>query len=156
MGLDRFECCWRTERSNWFGHQSWFFMGRWALGVGASITGFSLSLRSDTTVLLLARCSFWLVIAHALGAAAPEDDLGFVDLEARVVRRGQARRIAHRAVDVDHPAAASADEVVMIVADPVVVAGRGTGRLDPSEETLVGQRRESVVHRLARDRTELC
>ena len=90
-----------------------------------------------------------------VGAAAPVDDLGLVDLVARVVGGRQARGVADRAVDVDHPAAGSADEVVVVVADPVLVAGRRPGRLDAPEEALVGEDAEGVVHRLARDRTDL-
>src|SRR5438046_9364503 len=139
MGLDLVECFWSTERSSWFGHQSWFVMGRWAFGCGASITGFSLSLRSDTTVLLLARCSFWLLSAHARGASAPEDDLGFVDLVAGLVGGGQAGRVAHRAVDVDHRAAGAADEMVVVVAHSVLVASRRPGGLDATQEAFAGQ-----------------
>ena len=91
----------------------------------------------------------------ALGASAPVDDLGFVDLVARVVGGRQARGVADRAVDVDHPAAGSADEVVVVVTDPVLVAGRRPGGLDAPEEALVGEGREGVVHRLTRDGTDL-
>jgi hypothetical protein len=84
----------------------------------------------------------------ALGASAPVDDLGFVDLVAPVVGGRQARGVADRTVDVDHPAAGSADEVVVVVTDPILVAGRRPGRLDAPEEALVGEGREGVVHRL--------
>jgi hypothetical protein len=33
-----------TLRSSWFGHQSWFVLGRGASGLGLGIAGFSLSL----------------------------------------------------------------------------------------------------------------
>src|SRR4029453_6606297 len=87
----------------------------------------------------------------ALGTPAPVDDLGFVDLVPRVVGRRQARDVADRTVDVDHPAAGSADEVVMVVAGPILIAGRRARRLDPPEEALVGEGREGVVHGLPRD-----
>ena len=93
--------------------------------------------------------------ADALGAAAPVDDLGLVDLVARVVGGGEARRVADRAVDVDHPAAGAADQVVVVVADAVLVAGRRAGRLDAPEEALVGEDAEGVVHGLAGDGAEL-
>src|SRR4029450_6004974 len=44
MGFERCEWVWRTERSSWFGHQSLLVRGRLALGVGAGMTGVSLSL----------------------------------------------------------------------------------------------------------------
>src|SRR6266700_7509452 len=100
-------------------------MGRCGLGVGAGITGFSLS---DTSVLLLARCFlrmagcsrrflFWIqgcvahLVSHAacslsaagrgrsrrdtLGTSAPVDHLGFVDLVTRGVG-GLKAGVVHR------------------------------------------------------------
>src|ERR1700730_10053520 len=58
------------------------------------------------------------------GTSAPVDDLGFVDLVARVVGGRQARGVADRTVDVDHPAAGPADEAVVGVIAPGLVAGR--------------------------------
>jgi len=58
-------------------------------------------------------------------------------------------------VDVDHPAAAPADDVVMVVTDSVLVAGRRPGRLDAPQEAIVGEGPEGVVHRLMRDGTDL-
>ncbi len=46
-----------------------------------------------------------MVVPTAVGAAAPVDDLGFVDLVAGIVGGGEARRVADGAVDVDHAAA---------------------------------------------------
>ena len=43
------ECWWSTRRSSWFGHQSWFVLGRPAAGVGLGIAGFSLSLMLSVT-----------------------------------------------------------------------------------------------------------
>src|SRR5437588_5512081 len=83
-----------------------------------------------------------------LGTSAPEDDLGFVDLVARVVGGRQARGVADGTVDVDHPAAGPADEMVVVVSDAVLVAGRRPGGLDAPQETLVGEGRKGVVHRL--------
>ena len=45
------ECACRTLRSSWLGHQSWFVCGRPAFAVGASMTGFSLSLPCSDTLL---------------------------------------------------------------------------------------------------------
>jgi len=59
MGLDRGECWCRTCTFSWFGHQSWFVLGRVRMGVGEEVAGFSLSLpRSDTSILLLFVGSF--------------------------------------------------------------------------------------------------
>src|SRR5205814_10289122 len=51
----------------------------------------------------------------AVGAQAPVDDLGLVDREAVVVGRGQAGRLADRAVDVSDGTARPAHDVMMIV-----------------------------------------
>src|SRR5258708_8372296 len=111
------------------------------------MAGFSLS---DTSVLLLSR-GFVLRGGCTLGASTPVDDLGFVDLVARVVGGRQAGGVADRTVDVDHPAACSADEVVVVVTDPVLVAGRRPGGLDAPEEAPSRESRANVVHRLTRD-----
>ena len=87
-------------------------------------------------------------------AAAPVDDLGFVDLEAVIVVGGEAGHLADRAVDVEHGAAASTDQVMVVVTDSILVAGRRSGRLDPADEVLVDQDAERVVHRLAGDRAD--
>ena len=62
------------------------------------------------------------VAATHSGTSARVDDLGFVDLLAEVVDGRQARGVADRTVDVDHPIAGSTDEVVVVVTDPVLVA----------------------------------
>jgi len=56
--------------------------------------------------------------------ATPIGDLGLVYLVARVVHRRETRRGADRAVDVDYAPAGSADQVVVIVADPIFEASR--------------------------------
>jgi hypothetical protein len=38
--------------------------------------------------------------------------------------------------------------MVVVVVDPVLVAGRGPGGLDAPEEALLGERGQGVVHRL--------
>ena len=70
------------------------------------------------------------------------------------MRRLQARRAADRAVDVGDLAAAPADHVVVVVADPRLEPGRAAGRLDPPGQAGPGQRAEHVVDRLGGDRVE--
>lgn len=87
----------------------------------------------------------------ALGAMAPVDNFGFVDVVSTVVRGGETGRVADGAVDVDQAPAVAADEVVVVVADPVLEPGRGARRLDPADETGFGEGAEGVVDRLARN-----
>jgi hypothetical protein len=53
----------------------------------------------------------------ACRAQAPIDDLGLVDGEALIVRRGQTRGVADGAVDVGDDPAGPAHDVVMVVPD---------------------------------------
>jgi hypothetical protein len=88
------------------------------------------------------------------GAVPPIDHFGLVDREARGVGGLEARGVADGAVDVDHAAAGAADEVVVVVADAVFVAGGRAGGLDASEEAGVDEGGKSVEDRLMRDRPE--
>ena len=92
---------------------------------------------------------------HRFTAALTDFRLGLVDLVARVGGGRQARRDADRAVHVDHAAAAAANQVVMVVADPVLVARRRPGGLNAADQTPVGQDGEGIVHGLARDGADL-
>lgn len=67
----------------------------------------------------------------------PVDDLGLVELEAVMMRSGQARRLADGTVNVCDGPARPANTVVMIVADPRLIAYEGTGGLDPPQHTHV-------------------
>src|SRR3954451_4810865 len=145
IGLPCGECWCRTRRSSWLGHKSWFVCGRPAFAVGASMTGFSLSLPfavtslgfdwgwSDTGLPLLRGAGQCGVVwcgevtprhrgSVAGSAETPVGDLGLVQHETRCVdvelRRVQARRRAGGAVDVDDVAAAAADHVVVVVPHP--------------------------------------
>ncbi len=86
------------------------------------------------------------------GAVPPIDHFGLVDREARGVGGLEARGMSDGAVDVDHAAAGAADEVVVVVADAVFVAGGRASRLDPSQESGVDEGGKSVEDRLMRDR----
>ena len=94
-------------------------------------------------------------LGQAVRTAAPVDDLGLVDLVALVVGRRETGRGADRAVDVDHAAADAADQMVVVVADPILEASRRPGGLDAPDETLGDQDAEGVVHRLERDGADL-
>src|SRR5262249_11349595 len=91
----------------------------------------------------------------ALRTATPIDDLGFVDLVIGVGGRRQAGGVAHGTVGVDHAAAGSADEMVMVVPHAALVARRRFGGLDAPDDPLVGEGREGVVDGLQRDRADL-
>jgi hypothetical protein len=56
--------------------------------------------------------------------------------------------MAHHAVHVDHRAAAPADEMVVVVADPVLVASGGAGGLDAAGQACLLEDAEHVVHGL--------
>ena len=86
---------------------------------------------------------------------APINDLGLVDNESTTVRGFQARRRPHGTVGVDGDAAAATDEVMVVVVDSVLVPSRRTGRLNPPDEALLGQRPKSVVDSLVRHSADL-
>ena len=69
--------------------------------------------------------------------------------EAVVVRCGQAGRLADGAVDIRDDPARPADDVVVVVADPRLVASDGAGRLDAPHQTHGGQGVQHVVDGLA-------
>lgn len=94
-------------------------------------------------------------MGEALGAAAPVDHLGLVDLESRVGGGDQARRRTDCAVDIDHPAAGATDQVVVVVAGAAFVPCRRPGRVDAPNQTLFGENAEGVVHRLAGNGADL-
>ncbi len=82
------------------------------------------------------------------------DDLGLVDLKTMRIVRSQAGRRPDRAVDVDYGATTSANQVVMVIAHPILVKCGRSGGLDATYEVLLDQDAECVVHGLARDRPD--
>jgi hypothetical protein len=88
-------------------------------------------------------------------AFAPINDLRLIDSVSRIRRRGQARRIAHRAVDVDRLPARAANEMVVIISDAILKASRRPRRLNPPDQPLLCQHPEGVVHRLPRNGSNL-
>jgi hypothetical protein len=63
-------------------------------------------------------------LRQAIRTAPPVGDLGLVDLVPPVVARRETGGGADRAVDVDHTAADSADQMMVVVADPILEASR--------------------------------
>ena len=61
---------------------------------------------------------------------SPIDDFCFVDAETSGIAHGEAGRSTDRAVDVDDNAAASADQMVMVVTHTIFVPGCGARGLD--------------------------
>ena len=56
------------------------------------------------------------------------------------------------AVDIFNRSADPADDVMVVVPDPRLVAGGGAGRLDPSDEVTLGENPQNVIDGLGRDR----
>jgi hypothetical protein len=63
--------------------------------------------------------------------------------------------MADRAVDVDDTAAASTNQVVVIVADAIFEARGRAGRLDAPDQPLGYQQAQRIVDRLQGDGTDL-
>ena len=63
--------------------------------------------------------------------------------------------MSDRAVHIDGFSAAAADEVVVVVASAILVAGRGAGGLDSADQSFFRKQRNGVVYRLPRDRPDL-
>src|SRR5258708_228789 len=89
--------------------------------------------------------------SRAVVAQAPVDDLGLVDREAVVIGRGQAWRLADRAVDVSEGTTRPAHDVVVVIPDAPLVPGRAAGRFDAAYESRRGERVEGVIHGLKGD-----
>jgi hypothetical protein len=89
------------------------------------------------------------------GAVTPVDNLGFVDDEPVVLGGLQAWPMPYRAIYVCRAATGPANDVVVIVIDPVFVPGRRTRRLDTPDEAIVGQNAQGVVHRLTRHSSDI-
>ena len=80
-----------------------------------------------------------------LRTLAPVDDLGLVDLVARVVGGRQAGGVADRAVDIADGTARPAYDVVVVIPDPRLVPRHGTRRLDAPYQPRVSQRSQHVI-----------
>jgi type IV secretory pathway protease TraF len=85
------------------------------------------------------------------GASAPVDDLSLVNEETMVVVGSEARGRADGAIDVVHQIAPSANEMVMVVSNPVLVAGNRSCGLYATHEVLLDEDPKCVVHGLTGD-----
>jgi hypothetical protein len=62
--------------------------------------------------------------------------------------------VADGAFDIDCFSTCSTDHMVVVVTDPILIAGRRTGRLDAPDVTLLGEDFEGVVYSLSRNGTD--
>ena len=83
------------------------------------------------------------------------DDLGLIKKESMVVVGGEARGRADGTIDVIHQIAPSANEMVMVVSNPVLVAGNRSCGLYPTQEVFLNEDPKSVVYGLTGDRSQL-
>ena len=68
--------------------------------------------------------------------------------------RGQARSVADGAVGIDRFSAGATNQVMVVVADTILVTSRRTGWLNTPDDALLGQDSQRVVHRLPRYGTD--
>ena len=68
-----------------------------------------------------------------------------------VVGRGQAGRLADRAVDISDDTARPAHNVVVVVTNASLEPGRAVGRFDAAYESRRGERVEGLIHGLKGD-----
>lgn len=93
--------------------------------------------------------------ASTVGATAPIDNLGLIDLEAVIFLNVETWGRSDGAVDIEDQAAASAHQMMVVVANAVFVSSRRAGGLNPTDQTLVGEDGDRVVDRLPGDRADL-
>jgi hypothetical protein len=95
-------------------------------------------------------------LRQAIRAATPVNDFGLVDVEAAVVAGRETRRGSDRAVNVNQTAAVSTNQMVVVVAHPILETSRGSGGLNATDKARADQNAQRVVHRLERDGPDLC
>jgi hypothetical protein len=95
------------------------------------------------------------VAGEALGAEPPIDDLSLLDRVSMVLGCGQTGTAADGAVDISDGSTASADHVVVVIADACLIAGDRALRLDASQQTGLSEGGQHVVHGLVADLGQL-
>jgi len=93
---------------------------------------------------------------EAVRTSSPVANFGLVYLIASAVPGFETRRPPNRAVYIHHAAADATDEMVMVVTDTILVAGRRARWLNTSDEVRCDQDIKCVVHRLQRNRADFC
>lgn len=86
--------------------------------------------------------------APTIRTAPPIRDLRLVDLVSLAILGRQTWGRADRTVDVDDAAADAADQMMVVVADPILETRRGSCRLNAPDEAFADQQGEGVIHRL--------
>src|ERR1700761_2727648 len=87
----------------------------------------------------------------ARGAQAPECDYGFVDRKAVALSWLQAGGRTNDTVDIRHCPATPAREVVVVVANPVLVPRRSRAKINLAQQADFGKSAESFIYRLEGD-----
>lgn len=72
-----------------------------------------------------------------------------------IIVGGKARRRAHRAINIEHQTAAATHEVMVVVANSVLVTSERTSRLNAANQSLLDENPQGVVHGLARNRSDV-
>lgn len=103
----------------------------------------------------VARAGTSLRLHEAFRTGPPIDYLRLVDPVARVVCGGQAGGVSCGAVDIDCFSAAAADQVMVVVTDPVLIERGGPGGLDAPDETLLDQHPEGIIDGLSRNGSDV-
>ena len=107
----------------------------------------------------VAASSSWLsprIFTKTLRTAAPVHDFSFVYFVAGVVRGSQAGSGTHGTIDVDHAPASTANKMVVVVTNSILVTCWRPSGLNAPDEAFVNQHPQSTVHRLARNGSDLC
>ena len=78
------------------------------------------------------------MVLAAFWAVAPVNDLGLINQEAVILSRREAWRVADRAIHVLSVPASAANDVVMIVTNPVFVSGGRARWLSAAKDAFFG------------------
>jgi len=93
----------------------------------------------------------WGLDRLTVWAATPIGHFGFIDFKTVVIGCFETGPVADRAIDVGYMAAFTADQMVVIVANPAFIESGTSNWLDAAYAAPFHQQTESVVYRLTRD-----